>query len=142
MATEGRHRVWLWLVKSNEEVLGGCFVVGHQHVVDVFMLSVSQRHSGQMPSFLLIERALVEAAAAGALVFNWQSSPGRNSGVYQYKKQWGALDAPYHFVTRRLCPAEQLAGLSPEIAMQTYPNHYVAPFAALRNWASRGRYQK
>jgi hypothetical protein len=73
---------------------------------------------------------LLWAAGRGVRIYNWQSSPSRDSGVYRYKRQWGSREAPYTYVTRRLCDPARLSAIGREGVERAYPWHYVVPFAA------------
>jgi hypothetical protein len=132
----------LWLVRQGREIASGCLFVFHRQVMDVYMLSASPAHLERGPNFLNTEQSLLWASARGVTIYNWQSSPGRDSGVYRYKAQWGSIEAPYSFVTRRLCPPERLRRIGREGARRDYRAHYVAPFPVLDTGVAHGRFGK
>lgn len=127
-----RGKAGLLLVRAGREIASGCLYVYHRSVMDVFMLSMNPRYVGQAPNFLNTEHSLHWARRMGVRLYNWQSSPGRESGVYRYKRQWGSLEAPYHFVTRRLCAPERLREIGVEALKAEYPRHYVVPFGVFQ----------
>jgi hypothetical protein len=132
----------LWLVCRGDEIASGCLFVHHRQVLDVCMLSAAPAHLEDGPNYLNTEHSLLWAAGLGVKVYNWQSSPGRLSGVYRYKAQWGSREAPYSFVTRRFCPPERLRRIGPDGARAEYRGHYLAPFPVLESGAAQGRFEK
>lgn len=130
---EPRGKARLLLVKAGGEIASGCLYVRHRAVMDVFMLSMSGRYAEQAPNFLNTEQSLLWAAGAGVRIYNWQSSPGRRSGVYRYKSQWGSREAAYHFVTKRLCTPERLREIGREAIRAQYRWHYVVPFGVFED---------
>jgi hypothetical protein len=132
----------LWLVRRGDEIASGCFFVLHQDVLDVYMLSAAPAHLEDAPNFLNTEHSLLWAAGRGVKVYNWQSSPARDSGVYRYKVQWGSREASYSFVTRRLCDPARLRAIGPDGARTSYRGHYLAPFPILEGGAATGRFEK
>lgn len=131
----------LLLAKKDGEVAAGCLYVYHRDVLDVYMLSVDPAHIDAAPSFLLTERSLLWAAALGVRIYNWQSSPGRSSGVYLFKRQWGSREAPYQFLTK-VIDADRMAALDAAVVRAEYPGHYVAPWSALGRPAATGTFRK
>jgi hypothetical protein len=132
----------LLLAKAGGEVASGCLYVLHRDVLDVFLLSMNTEYADRGPNFLLTERSLLWARQRGVRIYNWQSAPSRESGVYRYKAQWGSREAPYHFVTRRLCPPERLQQIGLERLRAEYRGHYVVPFGVFRDGFDRIHFGK
>lgn len=123
----------LMLVLHNETIASGCLFVYHRHVMDVFMLSANPDFLAEAPNFLLTEQSLLWAARQHVRVYNWQSSPSRESGVYRYKEQWGSREVGYSFVTKLFGSAERLRALGSERISTEYAGHYVVPFGVFRD---------
>lgn len=137
-----RGKAHLLLVRRGREIASGCLYVLHRDVLDVFMLSMDSSFVEDAPNFLNTEASLVWARKQGARIYNWQSSPGRETGVYRYKQQWGSREAPYYFVTQLLCAPEVLLRLGKQGIADAYSGHYVVPFAALDQGFSTRRFRK
>ena len=125
-----RDRARLLLVRKGERIVSGGFYMRHRDLVDVYMLSTSGEGMEMAANFLNSDHSMASFREAGARVYHWQSSPGRASGVYQYKKQWGSEERPYHFLTRLLVDRKKIQELGPEGVRRGYPGHFVVPFAA------------
>jgi hypothetical protein len=137
-----RGKAFLVLVKDGDRVVSGCLNVQHRAVVDAFMLSLDADYAEAGVNFLVTEECLLESARRGARAYNWQSSPGRQSGVYAYKAQWGSREARYRFVTRLFAPPARLEALGAERLRTAYAGHYLVPFAALQDGFGRRLYEK
>lgn len=137
-----RGKARLLLVRRGRKIASGCLYVLHRDILDVFMLSMDSAYVEDAPNFLNTEASLVWAGAVGVRTYNWQSSPGRATGVYRYKQQWGSREAPYYFVTQLLSPPDVFLRLGKEGIAARYPGHYVVPFAALDAGFSARRFRK
>jgi hypothetical protein len=124
-----RDKAQLLLVRAGDEIVSGGLYVYHRDVVDVFMLSGASSRLAGGPNFVNTDRSLDWAQKMGALVYNWQGSQSRVSGVYAYKAQWGSVEAPYYFLTRLLAPRERLATIGLAALRAAYAGHYVVPYA-------------
>ncbi len=118
----------LILVMYGGSVIAGGFHIRHCDIVDVFMLSMSVKYTKPSPIYLCIEEALRWSKSLGAKVYNWQSSPIRQGGVYLFKQQWDSLDRPYCFVTKLLCDIKRIQEIGLDNLKKCYKNHYVVPF--------------
>lgn len=138
---EPRGKAFFQVLTSGSEIASGTLFIGHREVLDVFMLSMNSRFAESQPNFLGTELSLFEARERGHTIYNWQSSPGRGSGVHRYKEQWGSQERAYAFVTR-LFHRERIAGRSADEVRAGYPGHYVAPYAAFLDGFASSRYAK
>lgn len=139
---EPRGKARLVIVAAGDEIASGCFYVYHKDVMDVYILSVNPHFLEKSPNFANTEYSLLWAGSMGCRIYNWQSSPHRASGVYQYKRQWGSIESPYYYVTKLFCEPDRLRRLGPAAIRQGYPWHYVAPFAALEDGCRETRFRK
>lgn len=132
----------LLFVRHQGRLASGCIFIRHRDVQDVFLLSMDTTHTRLSPNYYLTERSLRRAAGAGVRIYNWQSSPDREGGVYAFKRQWGALEAPYAFVTRLFCPPDRIARIGLDQLRREYPGHYVIPFGVFTEGFDRRTFQK
>lgn len=130
------------VARSAAGLVAGAVYICHRDVTDVFMLSADSEHLASGASFLLTDRSLDRAQARGARIYNWQSSPSRDSGVYRYKQQWGSLETDYYFLTRLFCSPEYLARLGLDTVRAAYPGHYVVPYGAFERGFDARHFRK
>lgn len=125
-----RCKAQLILVRSPDSIVSGGLYLYHRHITDVFMLSTASKHLENGASVLNTDYSIRWARELGARIYNWQSSPSRESGVYSYKKQWGSIEAVYYFVTKLFWEPEKIQKMGLETIKAQYPWHYVVPYAA------------
>jgi hypothetical protein len=68
--------------------------------------------------------------------FNWQSSPSRESGVYIFKKRWGAIEGQHVILTKVFTDAEVFTSRPLEQIRAAYGHHFVLPYAL---WIDRSQ---
>ena len=139
---EPRGRWRLLLVRKNGDLVAGAHTVRHRRVMDSFQLGVDSTHRQQSPIFLAIERTLADAVSQGVEIFNWQSSPSRQSGVYGFKQQWGGLDRTYSFLSRLFCSVDHIRRMGLARLQQDYAWHFVVPYRAFDDGFAGTRYVK
>ena len=83
------------------------------------------------PSTLLIDQAVQDARARGIQLWNWESSPSRESGVYQFKKKWGSIEGTYRIYLQTFRPHETFRCLGREGILRHFPFYFVYSFNQL-----------
>ncbi|MGQ9574333.1 MAG: GNAT family N-acetyltransferase [Thermoguttaceae bacterium] len=83
------------------------------------------------PGTLLLDRAIRDLRALGVRFWDWEGSPGRDSGVCRFKQKWNAVEA-----SRRIyvwCPlgVEPLRKLGRHRLAAAFPGVFVYPFDRL-----------
>jgi len=82
------------------------------------------------PMAAILHRAMSDAAKEGRRIWNWGGTWLSQTGVYRFKRKWGAreLRYRYHIIVRNPALLER----TPAELLVAYPHFYVLPFAALR----------
>jgi len=139
---EPRGKWRLLLVRKDGALVAGTHTVRHHRVMDSLQQGVDSTCRQQSPAFLAIERTLADAAGQGVEIFNWQSSPSRQSGVYGFKQQWGGLDRRYSFLSRLFCSVDHVRRIGLAKLQQDYAWHFVVPYRAFDDGFAGTRYAK
>jgi hypothetical protein len=129
-AKTGDH-VGVSLALLDGEVIAGCTVLYGPATASAFMLATREGARALQPATLLLDRALREAARRGMSAWNWESSPRRSGGVYQFKEKWGALEGAYRIYVVPFRPFEEFLSLGPEAIARHWPSFFVYPFSLL-----------
>ena len=137
-----RHKAQLVLVKDDDEIASGAFYIYHRRVLDVFMLSLNSEYAKFAPNYSNTDYSVRWAKELGITIFNWQSSPNKKCGVYQYKKQWGSVDSPYYFVTKILCDPRTIQEIGIDNLKQQYEWHYVLPYEVFKKGFGKKYFKK
>src|SRR5205807_2201047 len=127
---------------AGDEIAAGCLFVHHRDVCDAFIMSMDSAYSAKAPNYLLMEEAFFTMWRRGIRYMNWQSSPRRGDGVYNFKKQWGSEERPYHFLTKIYCRPETILSLGAEGIRRAYRGHYVVPFGVFESGFEQRRFRK
>ena len=137
-----RNKAQLVLVLSQGEIASGGLYIYHKRAMDVFMLSTASKHLNDGANFINTDYSTSWAEELGVQLYNWQSSPSRESGVYHYKRQWGSVEAPFYFVTRLLCEPRRMQKMGLGTLKAQYPWHYVVPYAAFEEGLNKKYFRK
>lgn len=89
------------------------------------------------PLALLVHEAMIEAARDGYRYWNWGGTWRSQTGVYRFKRKWGAIDMPYHYFTR--VGDRSILRRSREELLSAFPGFFVAPFDKL---AAQSQFQE
>lgn len=130
-----------WMIQESKGIFLGAFVDGalvgggwyiyHGEVMDSYMPSANKEGLAMGANYLLADASLQRAREVGMRFYNWQSSPGRDSGVYRFKAQWGSEDRTYCFLTRVVGDLSTIYKAAEAELREAYPWHYVLPFSVL-----------
>jgi hypothetical protein len=88
----------------------------------------------QQPMAAILHRAMCDAAAEGRRIWNWGGTWLTQTGVYRFKRKWGAQEIRYGY--RTILNDASLLRRTPEELSAAYPYFYVLPFSALHSVGS------
>jgi hypothetical protein len=126
-----RKHTRLYFAFHEGQMIGGLMMIWSPKVASYYIpCSLTEARSLQ-PSTVLIDAAMAEAREQGIEFWNWESSPGRDSGVYQFKKKWGAIESEYRIYIQTFAGRDKLRGLGREGIAREFPFFYVWPFDRL-----------
>ena len=109
-----------------------CMLVFHSfQTVEYYTPGTLSEYRNQQPSALLVFEAMKEFAKKGYKWWNWGGSSSRESGVYDFKKKWGATEMPYYHMTKIF--NNNIYKSSSKDLMEQYPGFFVVPFNQLKN---------
>jgi hypothetical protein len=117
-------------------MISGGFFIFNKRVMDVYMMSVDSEFVDYGTNYLIAYHMLEWANRNGISVFNWESIPGRKSGAYGWKEQWGSRERVFLYLTRVLGDVSGWGDLGFERLGEAYRWHYVLPFNLLKGGGS------
>ena len=82
------------------------------------------------PTALILWQAMLDAASAGYRLWNWGGTWLSQSGVWRFKRKWGAQDHRYRYFVRLNSSA--IMDRSRSELLAAYPDFYVVPFDRLK----------
>jgi len=116
------------LAYVGDELLGGTLFLEGTGVVDYFSSAFTAQGMRLHAGTLILHRAFTDFITRGIRRFNWQSSPNRDGGVYQFKQRWGASEGAHCILTAVLGDEKVLTSRPLAEIREAYPLHFVLPY--------------
>jgi CelD/BcsL family acetyltransferase involved in cellulose biosynthesis len=119
----------LYVARRDGTVIAALLVFYLSRTVEYFVPAVDPESRPLHPLTLVIATAMADAARRGFRWWNWGGTWPAQTGVYRFKRKWGALERPYAYYTQlndpslRMWPRERLLG--------TWPYFFILPFSQL-----------
>lgn len=110
------------------ELLGGTLFLEGTGAVDYFSTAFKTESMKLYPGTRILDRAIASFMSQGMRRFNWQSSPSREGGVYQFKKRWGALEGEHYILTKVLGDERVFTSRPLAEVRRAYALHFVLPY--------------
>jgi hypothetical protein len=126
---------------QNNRIKGGFINIWNTVVADAFMMSSSGEALKDGANWAMTEYSIRKMAQSSRQWYNFQSS-GRNSGVYDFKRRFGAKEIEYCFLTWTLPGFESIIKAGADEISKHYQWHYAAPFAAIKAGLKEGVFVK
>lgn len=121
-----------YYVVTEEELIGGTLIIYNRNVMDYFATSFKAKYmnlnSGQYVLTQIHEHALEQ----NIKIFNWESSPSKDGGVYKFKKRWGAVEGNHYYLTKIVGNIETLKGMDINLIKSQYKGYYLMPYEVLK----------
>jgi hypothetical protein len=126
-----RTRIRAYRATLNDTIVAALFVFWGPSTVSYYIPCSQRAYRHLQPGALLVDHAIRDAAKSGMRYWNWESSPGPDSGVYAYKKKWGSIDSSFETVVVRLRGSDDLEVMEAGEITRMFPYFYVFPFSHL-----------
>ena len=78
----------------------------------------------------ILKTAMEDAGKQGYKRWNWGGTWASQTGVYRFKRKWGAVDKRYDYYIQ--LNDESMLSWSQEKILKSFPGFYVLPFSALK----------
>lgn len=109
-------------------MIGGLIVIYGKEVVSYYLPCTLSSARTLQSNTLLIDFAIEEAKNNDKKIWNWESSPSQDSGVYRFKKKWGSLESKYRTYIKTFTPEEKIREYGNNTLVKNFPYFYVIPF--------------
>jgi hypothetical protein len=120
----------LYLAELDGEPVAALLMFYFKETAEYIMPAIARGRRALEATAQILFQAMLDAADEGRRIWNWGGTRLDQTGVYRFKRKWGAVDRPYEYAVwirdQRLLDRD--AG---ELAA-AYPWFYVAPYTALR----------
>jgi CelD/BcsL family acetyltransferase involved in cellulose biosynthesis len=116
---------------KDDKIIAGLLLLYYKNIVSYFTPCFDLKYSGLQPNTLLIYEAMKNTLKNGYKIWNFGGG-SRFSGVYMFKRSWGAKDYPYQYFINAYRDTGEIQGLQEEEILSEYKWFYVLPFTELR----------
>jgi hypothetical protein len=117
----------LYVARRYDQFAGALLCFYYRDGVEYFTpVAVEDFRHEQVLSALIVE-ALVDARLEGRRFWNWGGTWTGQTGVYRFKRGWGAIDHVYDYYGAVSGP---MAEAAPEDLRAGYPFFYIRPFSS------------
>jgi hypothetical protein len=120
-----------YVATVGEQVVAGLIVLWGPRTVSYFLPCTRHDFRSLQPSTALIDAAIRDAIQRGVDTWNWESSPSRESGVYQFKKKWGSVEQNYRIYVVPFRDERDFVKLGRERIVENFPYFFAYPFDRL-----------
>ena len=130
--TAGPHGLFL-LAEHDSAIVAGLICLIGGGVLSYYLPCTRAEARPLQPGLLLLDEAVTRARAAGCGLLNFESSPGVDSSVYQFKARCGGRPVSYHVFVALLAPdaLDHYRTLAADGLAREVPHAFVVPFTAL-----------
>jgi hypothetical protein len=116
---------------KDDEIIAGLLLLYYKNIVDYFTPCFKTEYSSLQPNTLLIYEAMKDSLKNGYNIWNFGGG-NRFSGVYKFKRGWGAKDYPYQYFINVYRDISEIQSLQEEEILSEYLWFYVIPFTQLK----------
>jgi hypothetical protein len=121
----------VYFAEYEGKVIGGLIMIWSKSVASYYLPCSLNEYRTLQSNTLLINQAFEEAQRRNIKIWNWESSPSTDSGVYKFKKKWGSVDGNYKIFLKTLKEEIFYKNLGKEKISNLFPHYYVYPFNQL-----------
>lgn len=120
----------LHIGRLGREPVAALLTLRHNRTVEYFTPVIREEfRSTQALSYIIFE-AMWQAAQEGYSRWNWGGTWLSQTGVYEFKRKWGAQECRYVYFTH--IHDEAVLEFTPELCQAEYPYFYLYPFDMTR----------
>jgi hypothetical protein len=116
----------LYVARKDGEFAGALLNLYYKEWVEYFTPVAVEKYRSDQVLSAIIATAMQHACISGKKFWNWGGTWSSQSGVYHFKKGWGAIDHPYNYFGRAI--DDELNSTSPALLQENFPYFYVRPF--------------
>ena len=120
----------LYVAELNGKPISALLLFYFNHTVEYFTPCTVIDYRNLQPSSLLIYEAMKASIDKGFRYWNWGGTWSTQTGVYDFKKKWGAINKQYYYHTKLY--NEDLLLLTQKEIEQAFPYFYTVPFNKLK----------
>jgi len=116
----------------NEEIIGVLLLFYYKNFVEYYVPVTDAKNRSVNPMNLIVFKAMLDAVKDGFRLWNFGGTWKSQTGVYMFKRSFGAKDYPYYYFVNVYQDISDLLALTPSEIQKEYKWFYVVPFNVLK----------
>jgi hypothetical protein len=124
----------LYVARRDGAVIAALLLFHLSQTVEYYMPAVDLPFRSLQPLPLLVATAMADAVRRGMRWWNWGGTWPAQTGVYRFKRKWGAVERPYAYYTQ--LNDDTLRAWPRERVLANWPYFFVLPFSLLSDQRS------
>jgi hypothetical protein len=112
--------------KLNGEPVAALLTLRYKKTVEYFTPVIKAEYRSTQALSIIIFEAMLQASAEGFQTWNWGGTWLSQSGVYDFKRKWGATESVYDYYVR--IQDQRVFDLTPSQCLNEFPFFYLYPF--------------
>jgi hypothetical protein len=120
-----------YVAEYENKIIGALIMIYSPQTASYYLPCSIHEFRSFQPTTLLINHAIQESIRKEIKIWNWESSPSKDSGVYKFKKKWGSIDGSYKVFVNSYKPNTFFKQLGQAEIARLYPYFFVFPFNLL-----------
>lgn len=118
----------LYIASKGDQIISALLVFYFKDTVEYFCPATVKEYRSAQPLSLLVFTAMQDSILErGSRYWNWGGTWLSQTGVYQFKARWGAMDFPYRYHLKVLLDAK-FSMLKTKELLRCYEYFYTIPF--------------
>jgi hypothetical protein len=118
---------------KEDKIIAGLLLLYFKDTVEYFTPAFYLDQAIEQGTSLLMYDGMKKAIDNGYRYWNFGGTWETQTGVYKFKKSWGAQDFQYNYYIQMYENIDQILELTPEVLVNEYKWFYVVPFSELKS---------
>lgn len=119
----------IYVARAGDRVDAALLIFWRNVTAEYFTPAIAHEARSGQPMAAILAEAMADAVARGIRRWNWGGTWLSQTGVYRFKRKWGAAERRYTYYTQ--LNDRDLLRCAPEELRSRFPNFFVVPFNAL-----------
>jgi hypothetical protein len=123
-----KENVKTFIAEFEGKIIGALIMIYSPGTASYYIPCNVHEYRNFQPNAFLIASAIEDAKKTERKFWNWESSPSKESGVYQFKKKWGSVDSDYSIFVKPFKETSFFSSMGKPAINKLYPYFFVYPF--------------
>ena len=121
-----------YLACKDNKIIGALIMIYSPGTASYYLPCSIHEYRSYNPNTFLIASAIEDAKGRGIKIWNWESSPSKDSGVYKFKQKWGSIDSSYRIYIELHKEKNYFSDYGADSLAKDFPYFFVFPFNLIK----------